>query len=104
MEPYVTLTIVVSLTLILLAFMAMFIEIGVEWLEGSKFPKINITFKKDTSLFDFLRSSKSKGGNKKEIKTAKEEKTVVEAKEEVWRKGRDGLYTRDYNQSPEGGG
>lgn len=62
--------------------MAIFIEIGVEWLEGSKFPKINITFKKDTSLFDFLKPSKSKGGNKKEFKTTKKEKVVVEAEEE----------------------
>lgn len=82
MEPYITLTIIVSLTLLLLAFMAMFIEVGVEWLEGSKFPKINITFKKDRSLFNFLRPSNGKVEAQKKIKEDGENTSVVKIMED----------------------
>lgn len=60
MDTYVTIAIIISITLLFLAFMGMFIEVDIESSDKGKIPKIKFTFKKDGELYGFLKRGKGK--------------------------------------------
>ncbi len=63
MNVYIALAIVLSATIILLAFMATTLKLDFDWIKGKKLPKIQINFKKDPSLFKFLRKTSDEEGH-----------------------------------------
>jgi hypothetical protein len=87
--------VIISLTLLILAFMASMINLDFDFTGEGKFPKVKLTFKKDPSLFSFLRKSKIKR------KAVQEQKKFEEAEEDYVEKNLFGSVEIHYGKNSE---